>query len=81
MIESGESVANAGSSDWTLHQGTGLRSYQSPDIKFNLPFPGVPSVMVALTSLDADHSANLRLNVEAADSNDRRCGGHCVLEG
>lgn len=52
---------------WPLSTGSGSRSFTSPDIQFPTPFSTTPTVIVALSGVDADKKSNLRLTVTTDD--------------
>ncbi len=52
---------------WNLSAGAGERSFQTPDIPFDPPFPSPPKIALALSSIDSEHSTNLRVSVEPYD--------------
>jgi hypothetical protein len=52
---------------WNLNSGTGQRSFRSPDINFQPPFPGTPQILLALSGIDSEHTANLRITVHPDD--------------
>ncbi|MBD2560474.1 MULTISPECIES: H-type lectin domain-containing protein [Nostoc] len=51
-------------SDWTLHTGSGERTYRVT-VKFNSPFRQPPKVSLALSGQDAGGSTNIRLKLIA----------------
>lgn len=53
--------------DWSLEDPLcGVRTV-TRYVKFSVPFPNEPSVIMGITKLDAGATTNLRVNVEAAD--------------
>jgi hypothetical protein len=66
-IEAGTVQFRPDSPDWNLHEGTGPRRFQSPDIRFHEAFTTPPTVVVAIASLDTEHQANTRVVVYTAD--------------
>jgi hypothetical protein len=53
---------------WTLSSGTAVRLYFA-DVKFPWKFAHPPTVMVALTSIDAEHTSNTRVLITAVNVN------------
>lgn len=70
MIQSGLLHYNVNTRGWTLASGTGERWIEPPDVKFEVPFPAPPTVMLALSGVDAYEATNLRLNIEVFDVED-----------
>ena len=52
---------------WNLNTGTGERTFQTPDIPFDPPFPAPPKVALALSGIDSDQATNLRVEVYPHD--------------
>ena len=67
MIQSGVIHLSVQMPGWTLNTGNGDRTFLSPDIGFLPPFGSPPRVLVALSGVDADHNANVRVIVEAVE--------------
>src|SRR5262245_59669825 len=51
---------------WTLHEGTGRRTFVSKDIRFSTPFGQVPKVIVALTGIEGGSNV-INAYVDAVD--------------
>lgn len=67
MIRSGVMQFGAGHPGWTLNAGNGFRTFVSPDVAFQPPFGSTPTVMLALSGVDAEHTANVRVTLELAE--------------
>ena len=67
MIRSGTFQFGTGLPGWTLNAGAGYRSFVSPDITFPSPFGSPPTVVLALSGLDAEHTANVRVSLDLAE--------------
>jgi hypothetical protein len=68
MIQTGVSALSyVTSPDWNLNAGAGERIFQSPDIPFNPPFSAPPQVALALSGIDSDPAANLRVELYPHD--------------
>ena len=52
--------------EWFLSQGSGPRKFDA-EIKFPQPFATTPTVMIAMTGVDADHNFNTRITVVSSD--------------
>jgi hypothetical protein len=53
-------------SEWNLDKGIGRRSFDA-EIKFPQPFTTPPTVMIALSGLDASNGAGTRVAVASSD--------------
>ena len=59
MIQSGLLHYNAETRGWDLAvRESGERWIEPPDVKFEAPFPAPPTVVVALSGVDADQATN-----------------------
>jgi hypothetical protein len=67
MIQTGVAEFGPRTQGWSLNTGTGLRSFRSPDIGFQPPFPAPPKMALALSGIDSDRATNLRVIVEPYD--------------
>jgi H-type lectin domain-containing protein len=67
MIQSGVLDYGPKTDGWTLGSGSGVRTYVSPDIKFNPAFTAPPRIALALSGLDTEHTTNVRVTLEPAD--------------
>jgi hypothetical protein len=62
LLQTGTFGASYSQADWTLHLGSGVRTY-SKRVAFAQPFAKAPQVTVGITRLDVDHGFNARVNV------------------
>ena len=69
MELSGNAAVNPimGTAGWDLSSGQGQRTYKTPDLAFNPPFPQTPVVRVSLAGIDSDSQFNTRVQVTAED--------------
>jgi hypothetical protein len=67
MIQTGVARFDSQMNGWNLSTGTGVRSFSSPDIAFQPPFPAPPTLVLALSGLDSEHSVNLRVTLQPYD--------------
>jgi hypothetical protein len=67
MIQSGFVHLGVDTEGWNLHAGSDRRDFTSADIPFSRPFGSPPTVVVALSGIDSEHSTNLRVFADAAD--------------
>jgi hypothetical protein len=68
MIQSGMIHYHSNSPGWALHNpGAQPKQFVSSDVKFDPPFSSAPTVVLALAGLDADHTTNVRVFLEAFD--------------
>jgi len=63
-IQSGKFSADASTNGFTLEKNTGDRSI-SIEIPFSKPFETKPTIVLSVTSIDADKGTNTRFSVEA----------------
>jgi hypothetical protein len=64
-IQSNKFSVGSSTANYTLDKNSGDRSI-TIDVTFDKPFDKKPSVILSVTSLDADTKSNLRYNVEAS---------------
>jgi hypothetical protein len=63
-VQSGKFTVNSSTSGFNLDKNSGDRSV-TVEINFPKPFDVKPSVVLSVTSIDADKDTNLRYNIEA----------------
>ena len=54
MIQTGVAYLGADMPGWNLNTGTGDRSFRTPDIPFDPPFPAPPKITLALKGIDSE---------------------------
>jgi len=67
MIQTGVARFDAQMNGWNLSTGTGVRSFLTPDIAFQPPFSAPPTLVLALSGIDSEHGANLRVALQPSD--------------
>ena len=78
MILMGTADADVNTSNWHLHEGTGVRNFPL-QVPFksggaDIEFPQKPGVLVSLTHIDADRNANVRVVVSVSKANVTKVG-------
>lgn len=67
MMQSGVVHLGVDTHGWNLHAGSDRRDFISPDIPFPRPFGAPPTVIVAVSGIDSEHSTNLRVFADVTD--------------
>lgn len=62
-VDSGTFMLNQNTKGYNLHQNTGEREF-TVEVKFNKKFESKPEIVLAVTSVDAEKTTNLRYALE-----------------